>query len=447
MPRASFLSHDRRLPPQVRALYLDRGRRGNLIAVARAGGGGNHRRTPRLALSRARRLARRLAWRLCLPDECALSRRRAVSRPATLAVKPVVALDARITRRYSVGMRRYVRELARRIPRAAPDLKIVVIANTPLETDAEIVGVGGANFGITEEVVVPLTARALKASLMHHFSIYAPYEPGVPFLLTIHDLIHLEFPEQFKPTILAYYRLFTRRHVARAQRIVTDDEATVEVLERFLGAHRERVAVIPLAVDDAMLELAEHPQPGETELLQSLGVEGRPYLLYAGNHRAHKNLATLFEAWRGLSCDLVLTGGDDFPGGLGQYAHGGRRVIAVGDVDRPVLAAIYRRARAYVHPALVEGFGLPMVEAMAFGVPVVASERSVPEPLRAAALAFPALDAQALRRQAERALHDDALRDDLRTRGMAVARQLTWDRTAGATAALYRTVLEELSRR
>lgn len=362
-------------------------------------------------------------------------------------MKPVVVLDARITRRYSAGMQRYVRELARRIPRAAPDLKIVVIANTPLETEAELVRVGGANFGITEEAVVPLTARALKASLMHHFSIYAPYEPGVPFLVTIHDLIHLEFPQQFKPTILAYYRLFTRRHVARAQRVVTDDEATVEVLERLLGAARARVAVIPLAVDDAMLELAEHPQPGEAERLRSLGIGDRPYLFYAGNHRAHKNLATLFEAWRELPCDLVITGSDDVPGGLGRYAHDGLRVIAAGDVDRPLLAAIYRRAAAYVHPALAEGFGLPMVEAMAFGIPVVASARSIPEPLREAALAFPALDAQALRRQAERALNDDALRGDLRARGMATARQLTWERTAGATAALYRTVLEELSRR
>lgn len=362
-------------------------------------------------------------------------------------MKPVVVLDARITRRYSVGMRHYVHELVRRIPRVAKDLKIVAIANTPIETDAEVVRVGGGNFGVTEELVVPLTARALNAALMHHFSLYAPYEPGVPFLLTIHDLIHLEFPEYFKPTIAAYYRLFTRRHVARARRIVTDDEATVESLVRFLGARRERIAVIPLAADDAMLELAERPAPDEPMRLRGLGVGERPYLFYAGNHRAHKNLATLFEAWRGLACDLVITGHDDFPGGLAQYAHDGHRVIPVGDVDRPLLAALYRRAGAYVHPALVEGFGLPMVEAMAFGTPVIASERSIPAPLREAALGFPATDARALRLQAERVLRDEALRERLRIQGTSIARRLTWDRTAEATAALYRTVLEELSRR
>ncbi|TAM58865.1 glycosyltransferase family 1 protein [bacterium] len=361
-------------------------------------------------------------------------------------MKPVVVLDARITRRYSVGMRHYVRELARRIPRVAPDLKIVAVVNQPLETEAETVRVGGSNFGITEEAVVPLTALALKASLMHHFSIYAPYEPAVPFLLTIHDLIHLEFPEQFKPTILAYYRLFTRRHAARARRIVTDDEATVETLERLLGARRERVAVIPLAVDDAMLELAQRPSAGEAERLRSLGIGERPYLFYAGNHRKHKNLATLFEAWQGLPCDLVITGADDVPGGLEQYTRGDARALAVGNVDRSLLAALYRRAAAYVHPALVEGFGLPMVEAMAFGTPVVASERSVPGPLREAALTFSALDARELRRQAERALRDVPLREALRARGLAAARQLTWERTAEATAALYRTVLQEVTR-
>ncbi|HVA37104.1 MAG TPA: glycosyltransferase family 1 protein [Candidatus Dormibacteraeota bacterium] len=361
-------------------------------------------------------------------------------------MKPVVVLDARITRRCSVGMRHYIRELAARVPRVAPDLKVVVIANGSIETEAEVVGVGGGNFGITEELVVPLTARGLGASLMHHLSLYAPYEPGVPFLITIHDLIHLEFPEQFKPTIRAYYRLFTRRHAARARRVVTDDEATVSGLGRYLGAPRERVAVIPLGVDDAMLQLAERPQPDEAARLRALGVGERSFLFYAGNHRKHKNLTTLFEAWRGLPCDLVITGHDDFPGGLGQYAHEGNRVVAVGDVDRGLLAALYRRAGAYVHPALVEGFGLPMVEAMAFGTPVVAAERSIPEPLRAAALAFPALDAAALRRQAQRALSDEFLRIRLRQSGMAIARGLTWERTAEATAALYRTVLKELAR-
>ncbi|MDE2572527.1 MAG: glycosyltransferase family 4 protein [bacterium] len=362
-------------------------------------------------------------------------------------MRPLVVLDARITRRYSVGMRHYVHELARRIPRLAPDLKIVAIANTPLETEAEIVRVRGGNFGITEELLIPLTARGLHAALMHHLSLYAPYEPGVPYLMTIHDLIHLEFPRHFKPTIAAYYRLFTRRHVQRARRIITDDGATVEALERLLGARREGVSVIPLAADDEMLRLAVQATPGEEEPLRALGVWGRPFLLYAGNHRFHKNLATLLRAWQGMACDLVVTGHDDFPGGLAQYAHHGWRVLAAGDVDRAALAALYRHAAAYVHPALTEGFGLPMVEAMAFGTPVVAAERCIPAPLRETALAFPALDVQALRRQAERALHDNALRQTLRERGPAIARGLTWDRTAEATAALYRTVLEELPRR
>ena len=118
----------------------------------------------------------------------------------------------------------------------------------------------------------------------------------------------------------------------------------------------------------------------------------RPYLLYVGNHRRHKDLPTLFEAWSHLpapaTLDLYLTGPDDFAGELQRRSSLPRRIVALGDVSTEQLIAYYAGAQALVQPAWREGFGLPMLEAMAAGCPVIACDEAVPAPLERAALTF-----------------------------------------------------------
>jgi len=173
----------------------------------------------------------------------------------------------------------------------------------------------------------------------------------------------------------------------------------------------------------------------------------RPYLLYVGNHREHKDLSTLFEAWSGLppSCgvDLYLTGNDDFGGELARRTSETRAIVALGDVSTQRLARYYAGACALVQPALREGFGLPMLEAMAAGCPVIACRDAIPRPLAQAALAFPPRNALALRAEIERLLTDQGLRASTIKQGREVAARLTWQRCASATADVYREVLEE----
>ncbi len=333
-----------------------------------------------------------------------------------------IGLDARCGKRFSVGMATYMREVSRRLPEIAPQYEFCVYAE-------------GQNLGIAEQVVLPLEMWRDRIDLAHYMAHYVPAFAGGTFVFTIHDLIHLRYVEFFRAYIGPYYRTVVRRACRKAARIITSDRRTIEDLVHYFDVDPAKIVVIPLA-------------PRERFFTQAKAFRGeRPYLLNVGNHRQHKDIPTLLRAWSGLPAryevDLYLTGPDDFDGELQRLSTPRRRAIVLGDVSDDELAAYYAGAVALVHPALLEGFGLPFVEAMAQGCPVIATDTSLPEPIVPASLSFPVRDAEAARAQIEHLLDDAAFRNDLVERGESIVRGLTWERTARATADVYRTVLEE----
>jgi glycosyltransferase involved in cell wall biosynthesis len=331
-----------------------------------------------------------------------------------------VALDAPQTRHISIGMGAYARELAARLPVVAPDLRF---AGFPHDRP----------FGLDEQVRLPLAMARARPRLTHFLSVYAPLAAPRPYLITIHDLIHLRFPEFFKRSVGLYYATVVRAVCAGAARVITDDDRTVGDLARFLGVPPAKTVVIPLGVDDVYLGDAE-PLAAE-----------RPYFLYVGNHKPHKDLATLFAAWEsldpGLAADLVLTGDDDLePDARPHRANGSLRFL--GSPPAAELARYYRSAAALVHPALCEGFGLPLLEALAAGGRALASDEAVPRVLRPHVDVFAPRDVRALRALLERELELPRPREE----AQRVARTLTWDRCARATAQVYRALLAESGR-
>ena len=338
-----------------------------------------------------------------------------------MSARKRVALDARSTRQMSVGMKAYAAELDARLPRVAPDLEFVSFRN-------------GANFGWGEQVRLPLEIRRVRPDVTHFLSLYAPAFPPRPYVVTIHDLIHLRFPQYFKLKVGPYYRTVVKFVCARAARVIVDDARTRDDLRDLLGVDPARVRIVPLGVDD------RYYQP------IAPFAAARPYVMYAGNHRPHKDLPTLLEAWAGLpeemELDLYVTGEDDFAHPE-RYRRRAGRVRALGHVSTDELASYYAAARALVHPALCEGFGLPMLEAMAAGCPVVACEDAVPEVLRDLSLTFAARDARGARAAMLRVLQDDGLRTRMAAQGRERARALTWDRCAAETAQVYREIVEE----
>lgn len=321
----------------------------------------------------------------------------------------------------SIGMKTYVRELVARLPNVAPEFSY-----HPYST--------GRNFGLEEQVQLPWAMRRSRVDLVHFLSIYVPVLTGAPSIVTVHDLIHLRFPQYFKSKVRPYYQTVVRLACARAKAVVTDDERTIDDLHGLLGVDPKKIRVVALGVDDRFLAPVE---PFSAD---------RPYVLYVGNHRLHKNLATLFDAWSRLpeedAVDLYVTGPDDFDGEIQRRTSSRRAIVALGDVPDDRLASYYAGARALVQPALREGFGLPMLEAMAAGCPVIACEDAVPRILEPAALTFGARDSAELSAILHDVLADAGLRERFVNLGRRIARTLTWDRCARATADVYREVLE-----
>jgi glycosyltransferase involved in cell wall biosynthesis len=216
--------------------------------------------------------------------------------------------------------------------------------------------------------------------------------------------------------------------------VITDDERTVGDLAGFLGVPAAKTVVIPLGVDEAYLADAEPLAPQ------------RPFLLYVGNRKPHKDLVTLFAAWEALgeetTLDLFLTGEDDLDRQeRPQRRNGSLRFL--GSPPAAELARYYRSALALVHPALCEGFGLPLLEALAAGGRVIACSQAVPGVLRPHVAAFEPRDMRALRLLLERELAAPRPVGESR----AAARTLTWDRCARATAQVYRQLLAETARK
>jgi glycosyltransferase involved in cell wall biosynthesis len=319
-------------------------------------------------------------------------------------------------------MATYMREVSARLPAVAPEFEFRFYTK-------------GQNLGIAEQVVLPLEMWRDRIDLAHYMAHYVPAFAGGRFVFTIHDLIHLRFKQYFRAYIEPYYLTIVKRACRKAARIITSDKRTIDDLVHYYGVDAGKIRVIPLAPRAHFVKQA----PPHRAV--------RPYLLNVGNHRRHKDTGTLIEAWSSLperyEIDLFFTGPDDFGGELQRRSSPKRSAVALGDLDDEELASYYAGATALVHPALLEGFGLPFVEAMSQGCPVIATTTSIPEPLAAASLQFEPRDVGGAGAAIERLLDDQALRAVLIERGRAAARMLTWERTARATASVYHEVLEE----
>ena len=334
-----------------------------------------------------------------------------------MIARPDVALDVRETSHMSAGMLAYVRALRRWLPRVAPDLRVAEIGS-------------GDNFDLAEQIGLPLALARLRPRLAHFPTPFVSCLVPVPYAVTVHDLIDLEFPQHAKRKVGTYWRYVVSPVLRSARAVITDDDATLEQLVRFVGVDPARVRVIPLGVD------APDPLPAPL-------VRARPYLFYAGNHRPHKDLASLVAAWaslpEGMAVDLVLTGHEE--PSLRGVRHPRGELAFAGDCSADEIWRLHRGALAYVHPALREGFGLPLLEALQAATPVVAAEPAVPSVLKPYVHRYPAGDASALGELLVRVLKDPAgFASEARHARVRTA-HLTWERTVRATADVYRELI------
>lgn len=278
----------------------------------------------------------------------------------------------------------------------------------------------------------------------------SPYYKGpllapCPVVLTVHDLFFIGYRGRPRPFYDAAATAAARLYARRARAIIADSEYSKRAVVARLRVHPAKVVVIPVALAPGFGPASLGAAPR-----QRYGIAG-PYILYVGNFKPHKNLPGLLRAYARLpeplraAHRLVLAGGDrEGEAGLERLTRDlgvADRVGFPGPIDEADLPGLYGEAALFVLPSLEEGFGLPAVEAMACGTPVLASNRAaLPEVLGDGALLVDPTNEAAATDAMARVLSDGALRDALRRRGLARARAFAPDRTAGRVLALLREV-------
>ncbi len=344
------------------------------------------------------------------------------------------------------GVERYASELVKALAALSPAHEVVLFTDAealPLAPGWRRVALppmGWARRLRTDHVVLPRLAREERLDVLHCAKSGVPAGLDCASVMTVFDVIFLKHPSLYPRWWLWYWRRTIRRSVERASAIATISATTARDLEECVPAASGKVHPIPIGVDPRFFSRPP-AQSGEGRE----GTAGR-YFLFVGNITARKNIPLLIDAYlragKGLGASLVLAGSVDYRSrealealSRGERDGGVRYVSRVSDDE---LAALYRGALALVYPSRYEGFGLPALEAMASGCPVIASNAgALPEVAGdAAVLVDPdSLDglAEAMRRMAG----DAGLRGDLAARGLARAREFSWERTAARTLEVY----------
>jgi glycosyltransferase involved in cell wall biosynthesis len=337
-----------------------------------------------------------------------------------------IAMNARILHHPPGGVRRYAGEAARRLGDQV----------TLLSEENAARGLKGH---IWEQFVLP---RKVQASDI----LWSPANTG-PLgvknqVVTIHDLSPLDQPQGFKPQFRLWYRILLPQLARRVRAIITDSEFSRGKIISRLGVNPEKVHAIALGVDQAHFSPRDAHEIAATREKYQLP---ETYLLFVGSLQQRKNLDRLLRAWEQVAnqdseIGLAIVGGSAHPflnPNLDPIPPNVHMIETLNDRELP---SLYSGAQTFIMPSLYEGFGLPVLEAMSCGTPVIAANAgALPEVAGKSALLVDPYDINDIASAIDQLVTDQELRNDLASKGLARAGEFSWDRTAMQ----IKTVLEK----
>ncbi|HVU11289.1 MAG TPA: glycosyltransferase family 1 protein [Phototrophicaceae bacterium] len=366
-----------------------------------------------------------------------------------------IAIDYTPAYEQGGGIGRYVRELVAALARqpAEHEYRLFVSGAKTLPTAP------GTNFvwkstrltpktlaRLWQRAQIPLPAEFFTGAVdLYHATDFVLPPTRARSLLTVHDLSFVRVPEAASPALKAYLDAVVPRSVRRADHVLADSQATKDDLIALYNTPAEKITVLLSGVD------ARFHRVDDPNVRAKYKIPARPYIFSVGTVQPRKNYSRLIQALavlrsRGHDLDLVIAGGRGWledpiyasirDAQMNDYVH------FIGFADDADLPALYSAAQVTAIPSLYEGFGIPVLESMACGTPVVTSNvSSLPEVAGDAALTITPTDLDALIDALERLITDETLRSVLITKGLTRAREFTWDRSALQLRQIYDQML------
>jgi glycosyltransferase involved in cell wall biosynthesis len=364
-----------------------------------------------------------------------------------------VAIDTRKIHDFGIGT--YIRNLLRQLARIDRDTEYVLLCREPdlgiaaqLGPNFRSVREPSPNYSLREQVHVPWVLRRERPDVYHAPHYVLPPAVRCRSVVTIHDCIHLMFP-QYLPNraAYAYARASMWAAARRSDRILTVSEASKRDILSLFNIKPEKIVVVYNAIDE---HFSAAPSEEHVARIRERYQLDHKFVLYVGNIKPHKNLVRLIEAFSDLRRthdDLkLLIIGDEISKlpALRRAVHRHKLhkyVRFLGYLKDDTLTVLYRLASVFVFPSLYEGFGLPPLEAMASGTPVVTSNvSSLPEVTGDAAVLVDPYDVDSIGNGIRRILDDPQLAEELRIKGLKRAREFSWERSVEKTQRVYREV-------
>ncbi len=299
-----------------------------------------------------------------------------------------------------------------------------------------------------EHFAMPGRVGKLKCDLLHCPGYIAPAKQPFPTVLTVHDVIAIKRPELCKISNQLYYKMMLGRSIRAARQIIVPGESVKKDILRLFGTSPEKINVIPFAASEVFTPVSE------PDLLEQVRVKyklPRKFILFLANHEPKKNISGVIRAFAEFRKEhkdykLVLAGrsawGTKESRKLSYKLAIEKDVIWPGFIPIADLLAVYSLADVFLFPSLEEGFGIPVLEAMSCGLPVVCSDcDGLKETSAGAALCVPSGDHKLMAEKISALITDKNLRQECVKKGFARTRELTWEKTLKSTVEVYRKAL------
>jgi glycosyltransferase involved in cell wall biosynthesis len=359
-----------------------------------------------------------------------------------------IAIDARMISPGSMhGIARYVFELLKCLEVASPEgyeFFIVVNPGSPLEGRAwpshmRLVTVRGGWMSLRQQWELPRLLRRIRADLFHAPSFMAPLVCPCRLVMTIHDLNHMVLPQFYTPFHQFYYQIFVRSCIRRSDYILTVSHFSKDEIVRNLAISPDKVFVTYNGVSTSYRPVVD---PEMLAYVRDLYELPERFIFCVSNNKPHKNVHQLVRAYCHASIDMPLVLACPVDQSIIRIAetYGKKHLVYFSKfIDEAHLPSVYSMTHLFVYPSTYEGFGLPPLEALSCGAPVVvARSSSLPEVVGDSAIFTNPFDHHDIARALELGVGDEALRDRLRRYGVQHARRFSWESMTDQTIEIYK---------